>query len=413
MMCMNKEVISLQEQIGKGYATFWNFKGDEIILMGSKSSKKSKTAAQRWMTLLKRYPRACLLAMRDTEKAIRDSVYADLKWAAKKLKVYDEWDFIKSPLEATNKKTGQKIYFRGLDDPLKITSISVDVGVLCWCWIEEFYEIAKEEDFNFIDESIRGTVNPPLFKQITMTMNPWSEKHFAKRRFFDVVDDNILAMTTNYLCNEWLDEADRLLFEEMKKNRPTRYRVAGLGDWGIAEGLIFDNWHVEDLTNKIPTFDNVYNGLDFGYSADYTALIRAHLDKAHKKIYVFDEYYTLKALTQQLVPVLKEKCGRGYIMCDSASPERIDELVMNGVYATSVNKTEINFGIYWLLGYEIVIHKDCVNLIRELSAYCWEEDKFGNALPKPAGKDDHGIDALRYAFNVPMLSGEIKAGKRL
>lgn len=409
---MSKKV-SLQSIVGGGYYKFWNYKGRYRICKGSRASKKSKTTALWFIYHIMKYPEANALCIRKTFNTLRTSVFTDLKWAIHRLGVDEYWSCTNSPLEMTYKPTGQKIYFRGLDDPLKITSISVDVGYLCWCWIEEFYEIAKEEDFNFIDESIRGTVPPHLFKQITMTMNPWSEKHFAKRRFFDVVDDNILALTTNYLCNEWLDEADRLLFEEMKKNRPSRYRVAGLGDWGIAEGLIFDNWRVEDLTDKIQHFDNVYNGLDFGYSADYTALIRSHLDKARKIIYVFDEYYTLKSLTQQLVPVLKEKCGREYIMCDSASPERIDELYINGVNTRGVRKTEINFGIYWLLGYEVVIHKDCVNFIREISSYCWEEDKFGNALPKPVGKDDHGIDAWRYSFNAVMLQGKVEAGKRI
>lgn len=405
--------ISLQEIIGKGYYDYWNFKGRYRVCKGSRASKKSKTTALWFIYNIMKYPEANALVIRKTFNTLRTSTYTDLKWAVHRLGVDEYWQCTANPLEMTYKPTGQKIYFRGMDDPLKITSISVDVGVLCWAWIEEAYEITREEDFDFLDESIRGTVKPPLFKQITLTLNPWSEKHFIKRRFFDTVDNNILAITTNYLCNEWLDEADRLLFEDMKKNRPSRYKVAGLGDWGIAEGLIFNNWRVENLTDKIYQFDNVYNGLDFGYSADYTALVRCHLDKARKIIYIFDEYFTLKSLTKQLVPVLQEKCGKGYIMCDSASPERIDELVLNGINAVSVKKTEINFGLYWLLGYEIVVHKDCVNMKRELSNYSWEKDKFGNSLPKPCGIDDHGIDALRYAFNSIMTAGEIKAGKKM
>lgn len=398
----------LPDIVGRGYRDFWNYTGRYRVCKGSRASKKSKTMALWTIVNMMQYPHANMIVIRKTFRTLKDSCFTELKWAIHRLGVDNWWEIKSSPLEMTYKPTGQKIYFRGLDDPLKITSISVDVGVLCWCWIEEFYEITKEEDFNFIDESIRGVVKPPLFKQITMTMNPWSEKHFAKRRFFDVIDDNILAVTTTYKCNEWLDEADFLMFEEMKKNRPSRYRVAGLGEWGVAEGLIFDNWKVEDLTDKMSQFDNVYNGLDFGYSADYTALIKAHLDKTNRIIYVFDEYYTLKSLTSQLVPILKEKCGRQYIMCDSASPERIDELVINGILAVSVNKTEVNFGLNWLLDYQIVIHKDCVNLIKEMSEYCWEEDKFGNQLPKPRGVNDHGIDALRYAFNAVMLTGDVR-----
>lgn len=136
---MNKERISLQETVGKGYSTFWHFKGDEVILMGSKGSKKSKTIALRWIYLLKKYPRACLITMRDTGITLKDSVNADLKWAARRLKLDSEWDFKLNPLEATNKKTGQKIFFRGLDDWQKIASITIDDPnlVLCWGWFEE------------------------------------------------------------------------------------------------------------------------------------------------------------------------------------------------------------------------------------------------------------------------------------
>lgn len=407
------KTVSLSKIVGKGYTSFWNFKGRYRVVKGSRASKKSKTAALWVIYFMMKYPQANTLVIRKVFGTLRTSCYADLKWAIHRLGVDDLWEATISPLEMTYKPTGQKIYFRGLDDPLKLTSFAVDVGVLCWCWIEEFYEITSEEDFNYIDETIRGEMPEGLFKQITMTFNPWSELHFAKRRFFDIKDPNIFATTTNYLCNEWLDEADKLMFEDMKKNRPSRYRVAGLGEWGVAEGLIFDNYTVEDLTDKISEFDNVYHGLDFGYSADPTAYIKAHLDESRKIIYVFDEYYQLKLLTKDLAPILAERCKTDYVMCDSASPERIDELVFNGINARGVQKQAINFGIYWLLGYRIIIHKDCVNFIREISSYRWETDKFGNALPKPVGKDDHGIDALRYAFNAVMLQGEIKAGRRL
>ena len=150
----------------------------------------------------------------------------------------------------TYKPTGQKIYFRGLDDPLKVTSITVDQGVLCWMWIEEAYEISSEDDFNMLDESIRGAIpeGSDLFKQITLTFNPWNEHHWLKKRFFDNPDDETLAMTTNYKCNEWLDKADLKVFETMRKQNPRRYNVAGLGDWGIVDGLVYENWKEEAFT---------------------------------------------------------------------------------------------------------------------------------------------------------------------
>ena len=139
------------------------------------------------------------------------------------------WEYKESPLELMYKPTGQKILFRGLDEPMKLTSITVDVGHLCWAWIEEAYEITKESDFDMLDESIRGQVIGDLFKQITLTFNPWNEGHWIKKKFFDAEPSNdILAKTTNYLCNEFLDISDLRLFERMKKENPKRYKVACL-----------------------------------------------------------------------------------------------------------------------------------------------------------------------------------------
>ena len=408
---MNK-AISLQNIAGKGYSEFWNTKKTYVVCKGSRGSKKSKTTALWHIYHMMKYPLSNTLVVRKVERTLRDSAFSDLKWAIERLGVSHLWQCTTSPLEITYKPTGQKILFRGLDSPFKITSISVAHGILNFLWLEEAYEIMKEDEFNTLDESIRGVLPDGYFKRVTITFNPWSEMHWLKHRFFDIPQDNVLALTTTYKCNEFLSETDIQMYEDIRRRSPSRARIACDGEWGIAEGLIFDNWSVEDLTDKIPHFDNIYNGLDFGYATDFTALIRAHLDKATKTIYVFDEFYTLKMLTNQLVPLLKEKVSRQYVMCDSASPERIDELVMNGISAAGVSKPTINFGIHWLLGYKIVIHKNCTNFIREISSYRWEEDKFGNALPKPVGMDDHGIDALRYAFNTVMHQASVKAGKR-
>lgn len=410
---MNKQV-SLKEIVGGGYTKFWKFRGRYRICKGSRASKKSKTAALWFIYNMMKYPDANTLVVRKTFNTLRTSVFTDLKWAIHRLGVDEYWSYTYSPLEMTYKPTGQKIYFRGLDDPLKITSISVDVGVLCWCWVEEFYEITKEEDFDFLDESIRGVVEAPLFKQITMTMNPWSEKHFAKRRFFDVIDENILAMTTNYLCNEWLDEADLRMFEDMKKNRPKRYRVAGLGEWGVEEGLIFDNWRVEDLTEKIPHFDKIYCGMDFGYSADPNALIKLHIDRDRKNIYVFAEHYQAGMSDDELVRVSKEMFGRNCVICDSAEPKTIDYLAAHGVVAVPAVKgaDSINRGIRWLQGFEIIVDKNCTNFIEEISQYSWQEDKHGNTMAKPVDAMNHLIDALRYATEPLHMDLEIKAGRK-
>lgn len=104
-----------------------------------------------------KYPEANTLVIRKTYRTLKDSCFKELKWAIHRLQVDNWWEIKESPLEMKYKPTGQTIYFRGLDDPLKVTSITVEIGVLCWLWIEEAYEIMKESDFDMIDESIRRT----------------------------------------------------------------------------------------------------------------------------------------------------------------------------------------------------------------------------------------------------------------
>lgn len=410
MMILENKVhrISMQEMVGKGYAEFWNCKKRYRVVKGSRASKKSKTMALWTIKNLMKYPDANMLVIRKVEETLRDSCCSDLIWAIRKLKVEEYWDYPKKPnskLEITYIPTGQKILFRGLDNPLKVTSIGVEKGYLCWVWIEEAYEITKEEDFDTLDESIRGEVPDGLFKQITLTFNPWNEKHWLKKRFFDNPDEDTLAITTNYLCNEWLDESDRNVFEKMKVNNPRRYQVAGLGNWGIVDGVVYENWIEQEFDleeiKRIPNIESAF-GLDFGYTNDPSALFCGLVDRKNMKIYVFDEMYE-KGLSNRAIyqNILNMGYVKEHITADSAEPKSIDELRNLGLYRVSAankGKDSINNGIQYIQDFEIIIHPRCVNFLTEISNYTWDKDKFGNKLNKPIDDFNHLLDAFRYAM---------------
>lgn len=400
---MNNQIY-LPDLIGGGYKKFWNFKGRYRVVKGSRASKKSKTTALWYIYNIMKYKNANLLVVRKTYRTLKDSCYTELKWAIHRLGVDAFFSCTQSPLEITYIPTGQKIYFRGLDDPLKVTSITVDVGYLCWMWLEEAYEINSESDFDMLDESIRGNVSDDLFKQITITFNPWNDRHWLKKKFFDVKDDNILALTTNYKCNEWLDEADLKVFETMKKNNPRRYQVAGLGNWGVVDGLVYENWkeqdfNIDDIKNKdtISVF-----GLDFGYTNDDSALFCGILDLKAKKLWVFDEMYK-KGLSNKDIynNVVKMGFVKEQIIADSSEPKSIDELKYYGIrriQGAKKGKDSINNGIQWIQDLEIIIHPRCVNFLTEISNYQWDTDKFGNKINKPIDCFNHLMDAMRYAL---------------
>lgn len=410
---MNK-VVSIKEIVGKGYYNFWNTDKTYVVCKGSRGSKKSKTSALWHIRTLMKYPLANALVVRKVGNTLRDSCYSDLIWAIDKLGVSHKWKCTTSPLEITYIPTGQKILFRGLDSPFKITSVSVPHGVLNLLWIEEAYEILKEDEFDTIDESIRGELPEGYFKRVTITFNPWSELHWLKRRFFDVPKDNVLAMTTTYKCNEFLSETDIQMYEDIRRRSPSRARIACDGEWGIAEGLIFDNWRVEDLTDKIPRFDKIYCGMDFGYAADPNALLKLHFDRKKKEIYIFGEYYQAGMTDSELLRVCKEFFGNMYVTCDSAEPKTIDYLVANGIRAGGAVKgaDSILRGIRWLLGFDIIIDERCVNYISEISQYAWKKDKFGNVMAIPVDENNHLLDSTRYALESEMLGAEIKAGTK-
>ena len=396
--------IYLPDVVGKGYKEFWNFKGRYRVCKGSRASKKSKTTALWYIYNIMKYKGANLLVVRKTYRTLKDSCYTELKWAIHRLGVDDFFSCTQSPLEITYTPTGQKIYFRGLDDPLKVTSITVDVGSLCWLWIEEAYEINSEADFDMLNESIRGEVHGDLFKQITLTFNPWNDRHWLKARFFDKPDADTLAMTTNYTCNEWLDEADLQVFETMKVKNPRRYQVAGLGNWGIVDGLVYENWKEQEfnLDDVRTSATTAVFGLDFGYTNDPTALFCGILAVKAKKLWVFDEMYQ-KALSNR--DIYNNISAMGFakeqIIADCAEPKSIDELKYYGIrriQGAKKGKDSINNGIQWIQELDIIVHPRCVNFLTEISNYQWDSDKFGNKVNKPIDCFNHLMDAMRYAL---------------
>ena len=403
--------INLPQIVGKGYATYWNYKGRYRVVKGGRGSKKSTTTALWIIYNMMKYPLANTLVIRRVFNTHKDSTYTQLKWASNILKVSHLWKFSKSPLEATYIPTGQKILFRGLDDPMSITSITVEHGHLCWCWFEEAFQIMNEDDFNKVDMSIRGELPKGYFKQITLSFNPWSEKHWLKKRFFDTKDEDVLAITTNYTCNEFLGEDDKKLFEKMKINNPRRYNIEGLGNWGIAEGLVYNNFEELDFNveniKKRPNVKSAF-GLDFGYTNDPTAFIASLIDLDNMEIFIFDEHYQKAMSNKDIANMIKYKgYSKERIVGDSSEPKSIDDIKRQGIYrlkGARKGKDSILNGIQYIQDFKIYVHPKCENTLIELSNYVWDT-KEGNVINKPIDDYNHLMDALRYSLEDIRLGG--------
>lgn len=419
-MNLSKEInINISKAVGKGYKDFIMCKKRYRVVKGSRGSKKSTTTAQDIILKMTMYPLANTLVIRKTFNSHKDSTWTQLKWAAKNLGLEDDWSFSKSPLEATRKSTGQKILFRGLDDPMSITSITVEHGYLCWAWFEEAFQVMNEDDFNKVDMSIRGQLPDGYYKQITITFNPWSEKHWLKKRFFDTKDPNILALTTTYECNEWLGPDDRALFEQMKVNNPRRYNIEGLGNWGIAEGLVYENFIEQEFDymeiSKRAGAKAVF-GLDFGYTNDPTAFIAAIVDQENKELYIFDEHYQKAMTNEDIANMIKYKgYSKEQIIADSAEPKSIDDIRSKGIYrikAAAKGKDSILNGIQNIQDYKIIIHPKCENFLIEINNYVWS-NKNGVVINKPIDDFNHLQDALRYAMEGIKKSGLVIMDKSI
>lgn len=402
--------VHLPDVVGAAYGKFWRSRHRYRVVKGGKASKKTSTVAIELISKMMQpeFKEANALVVRKVMETNRDSTFAILRWAIRRLHVEEWWKPTRSPLELTYLPTGQKILFRGMDDVLKLAGLTVPVGYLCWVWIEEAFEIEKEDDFDKLDLSVpRGTVPEPLYKQTTLTFNPWKDTHWLKKRFFDNPPDDALVMTTNYLCNEFLDDVDRATYERMKRENPRKYDVAGLGNWGVSEGLVFENWTVETFDIKKVTAEKPWQwkhvfGLDYGYTNDPTAFVAAAVNPLEKVIYIYDEHYEHRMLNTDIAAMIIRK---GYqkerIRADAAEPKSNDDLKRLGVsrvQAAAKGRDSVMHGIAAIQEYRIVVHRACWNTATELGAYCWKMDKTGKSLNEPVDRDNHLMDALRYAM---------------
>ena len=411
--------INLPEIVGKGYGEYWHSKNFYRVVKGSRGSKKSKTTALNFIVRLLKYPWANLLVVRRYSNTNKQSTYTDFKWACNKLGVTHLFKFNESLPEITVKATGQKILFRGLDDELKITSITVDFGVLCWAWFEEAYQIESEDKFSTVVESIRGTYDSvDFFKQITVTFNPWNERHWLKSVFFDLATRraDTLALTTTYKCNEWLDDVDVKRYEDLYTTNPRRARIVCDGEWGIAEGLVYENVIVEDFDVQKLIKDGLRLavGLDFGFVHDPTALIVFLI--GDKDIYVFDEAYQKGLNTREIAEMIKNKgYSKSTIIADSAESRLISELKreheIKRIICSRKGRDSINAGISKLQGYTIHVLPKCQHAIDEFYTYSYSRDRDGRWLNSPNDENNHLMDALRYGMQVLDISKQFDTDK--
>ena len=357
------------------------------------------------------------LCCRNVARTIRNSIFNEITKSISNMGVKKYYSINKSDMVITCKLNNKQILFCGLDDVEKVKSITPMDGVLERIFIEEATEV-KREAYLQLKKRLRGRTQHS--KHIFMAFNPILKTHWIYKDFFGQWEDNKtvyededkLIVKTTYKDNIFLTADDRKLLED--EADPYFYNVYSLGNWGVLGNVIFKNWRVEDLSDRISTFDNIRCAIDFGWN-DPTAMLKLHLDNKRKRIYIIDEVYQQHMTDEMLLSTAREFFGRNYVTCDSADPKTIDFLAVNGIMAVPAMKgaDSIIRGIRWLQGYEIIIDVRCQNFKNEIEQLHWEEDKYGNVLERPASGNDHlANDCLRYACESVMLGAETKAGTR-
>ena len=376
------------------------------IFYGGSSSGKSFFLAQRMIEDLMDGHRNYLV-VRNVSNTLRTSTFNEAKKAISDYGFSDFFKVRESDMDITCKLNGRQAIFKGLDDEEKIKSVTPQKGVITDIWVEEATE-CRYEAIKQLSKRLRG--RSKVHKRITLSFNPIYKSHWIFKEYFapagwcddqkDYNNGHVSIIKTTYKDNEFLEPDD---IYELENEKNEYYRdVYTFGNWGILGDVVFTNWRIEDLADQIKSFDNIKNGLDFGFTNDPTAYIRTHYDRKHARIYIYHEVYKRGLSNAQIYGDIKNTVGNETIYADCAEPKSISELNNLGlnVLPCKKGKDSILHGIQWLQGCEIIIDKSCQNMINEATLYQWRQDKFGDPINTPEDRDNHLWDALRYAYEA-------------
>ena len=377
----------------------------EYILPGGRGSTKSSGISCIIPELLRNNPDMHALVLRKVGNTIKDSVYAQFKWAISKQKLDKDFRFKTSPFEITYKPTGQKIYFRGADDPLKIKSIKPEFGYIGIIWFEELDQFSGPEEVRNIQQSaIRGGDKAYKFKSFNppRSKNNWANAYTEEAEF---KDDAAVVVHSTYkdVPNDWLGEQFLNDAEHLKEVNPDAYENEYMGVANGNGGNVFEYIEERTITDEeISQMDRIYAGVDFGWYPDQYCYLRTYYDAAREKIYLIDELYVNKWSNDKTAKWIKQKGYDDYTMiCDSAEPKSINDYRDEGLPARGAVKGpgSIEYGFKFLQTKTIVMDPNRTpNACKEIKAYEYPRDKDGNIISGYVDGNDHAISALRYAY---------------
>lgn len=374
----------------------------EYVFEGGRGGLKSSFVAFKIVELIKNNPQMHACITRQVAGTLKDSVYANIKWAINELGLMEEFECKVSPLEIKYIKTGQTIYFRGLDDETKLKSIKPEFGYIGILWKEEKDQMKGDAQERSVNQSVlRGgdesydfsSYNPPKSKsnwvnRIKLIPNPKRVIHHS----------SYLEAPAEWLGQKFIDDAAHL-----KEINPEAYEHEYLGVPNGDGGNVFEYLEIRDITDEeISRMDRIFAGVDYGWYPDAFCYLRTYYDSAREKIYLIDELYVNKWSNSKTADWIKKKGYDDYTMiCDSAEPKSVNDFRDAGLPARGAIKGpgSIEYGFKFLQTKTLVIDpKRTPNAYKEITEYEYDRDKEGNVISGYPDGNDHAISALRYAY---------------